>query len=199
MTTRMQRVVFGCLAFLTFSAEDCDSELPRDPFTDADLQIAQHLDLGRTYGEVTGKRVEYAIEAHRIFDMVVGSPYYCITVRKTNANGQYTDTERCGVRQVVYDAVDVGTQLPIERILSVYEIAQLNGRIVDRQAAPWKPAWYITIDHATEVRVYRVDPQSYYRHLEIGQQLPFTIPRGGAASTPSKSSSPNVTEEQAIP
>ncbi len=174
---RTSRIGIAVVAFLALGADDCDSpQEAKDPFSDTDLGIAQQLDLGRLHGEVVNKRVGYFAEAHPAADALAGKPYYCLDIRTTATSGQATDTAYCGVRQVVYDSVEIGTKLPIERTYSVYEIAQLHGRVVDRRAEPWKPAWYIVIDHATEVKVYRVDPQSYYRFLELGQTLPFTPP-----------------------
>ncbi|MBI4434861.1 hypothetical protein HY635_03565 [Candidatus Uhrbacteria bacterium] len=176
---RTSRIGIAAVAFLALGADECDSpgdSPPKDPFSDTDLQISQQLDLGRLHGEVVNKRVGYFVERHASLDAVPGKPYYCLDIRTTATDNTATDTAYCGVRQVVYDSVEIGTKLPIDRTYSVYDIAQFHGRIVDRQAAPWKPAWYIVIDHATEVQVYRVDPQSYYRYLELGQVLPFTPP-----------------------
>lgn len=190
MRSSMSRIALGAVVFFTLGADDCDSSPPADPFADADLLVSQQLDLGRLYGEVVGKRIGNFVQDHPSADAKAGKPYYCLDIRTVNTGGQATDTAYCGVRQVVYDSVAIGTKLPIERILNVYEIAQLNGRIVDRRAEPGKPAWYIVVDHATEVKVYRVDPQSYYRFLELGQVLPFTPSdpavsrRGHAASEP---------------
>lgn len=175
MRSSMSRIALGAVVFFTLGADDCGPETPpTDPFTNADLAISQQLDLGRLYGEVVAKRIGNFVQDHPAADAKAGKPYYCLDVRTVNTGGQATDTAYCGVRQVVYDSVQIGTKLPIERTYNVYEIAQLHGRIVDRSANPWKPAWYIVIDHATEVKVYRVDPQSYYRFLELGQVLPFT-------------------------
>lgn len=174
MRTRMSRIALSAVVFFTLGANGCDSRPTTDPFTDADLQISQQLDLGRLHGGVVNKRIGYFVQDHPSADARAGRPYYCLDVRTTDTANQATDTAYCGVRQVVYDSVAIGTKLPIERTYNVYEIAQLNGRIVDRRAEPWKSAWYIVIDHATEVKVYRVDPQSYYRYLELGQTLPFT-------------------------
>lgn len=175
MQQRRSRIALCAVAFFALGNDDCDDP-PRDPFTDAELLVSQQLDLGRLHGEVVNKRIWNYVEDHPGADAKTGRPYYCLDIRTTNTSGQATDTAYCGVRQVVYDSVAIGTKLPIERTYNVYEIAQLNGRIVDRRAEPWKPAWYIVVDHATEVKVYRVDPQSYYRFLELGQVLPFTPP-----------------------
>lgn len=194
MRSSMSRIALCAVAFFALGNDDCDSEQeappkPTDPFSDADLQISQQLDLGRLYGDVVGKRIGHFVQNHPSADAKAGRPYYCLDIRTVNTSHQATDTAYCGIRQVVYDSVQIGTKLPIEHTYNVYEIAQLNGRIVDRRAEPEKPAWYVVVDHATEVKVYRVDPQSYYRYLELGQVLPFTPhhfrTEGGAGFTPS--------------
>ncbi|MDP3770952.1 MAG: hypothetical protein Q8R16_01475 [bacterium] len=190
MTTRTQRIALGFAVVCVLGNDDCDGPA-KDPFDDAALRIAQRLDLGRTYGEVVNKRVGNYVEEHRDFDVQPGNTYYCLDVRSTNASGQAVDIAYCGVPQAVYDAVEIGMRLPIVRIHTVYEIAQFNGRVIDRHADPANRAWYITVDHATKVEVYRVDPVSYYRYLELGQDLPFTPPRGGGTtSAPSKNPEP---------
>ncbi|MBI4142358.1 hypothetical protein HY480_00610 [Candidatus Uhrbacteria bacterium] len=193
MTTRNQRIALSFAVVCMLGNDECASEAqappappaPRDPFTDADLRIAQKLDLGRTYGAVVNKRTEYYVEAHKDFDVKPGNTYYCLDVRQKNADGQAMDIAYCGVPQTVYDAVEIATSLPIVRIHTVYEIAQFNGRVIDRHADPANRAWYITVDHATKVEEYRVDPVSYYRYLEHGQDLPFTPPRGGGTTSAS--------------
>lgn len=182
--TRVQRIAFGCIALLALSAVSCKAIPPTDPFTSTDLRIAQRLDLSRTYGAVIGKRTEHYIEPHPDFDARPGDTYYCIDVRLTDTNGRYTDTAYCGVPQAVYDAVEIGTTLPTIHVYNVFQIAQLQGRIVDRQADLEHQKWYVVVDHATEMRVYRVDPITYYRYLTVGQDLPFAPPRGRTASDP---------------
>lgn len=180
MRTCMTRIAFGALVFFTLGADDCSST--QEP-TDAGIRIAQQLDLGRMHGEVVNKRIGNYAEAHSGIDAAVGDPYYCLDIQTMSTAGQRSNTAYCGVRQVVYDSVEIGTLLPIARTYTVYEIAQLHGRIVDRRADPERSAWYVIVDHATEVKVYRVDPQSYYRSLELGLVLPFIPPRGGMTAS----------------
>ena len=169
-------IAFAAFAFLTLTAEGC--RLSLDPFTDQDLKVAQQLDLGRIYGEVVRKRIGNYATPHQELDAQPGDTYYCLDVRTTQLNGQYSDTGYCGIRQEVYDAVEIGTKLPTMHVHNVYQIAELRGRIVDRQADPERREWYVVVDHASEVKVYRVDAMTYYRYLDIGQTLPFTPPNG---------------------
>ena len=109
--TRTHRIACIAIAFLALGNDDCGPSQPptdpspTDPFTDAELRIAQRLDLGRTYGEVVGKRIGNYVAVHKDFDAMPGGTYYCIDVRQTNAQGQATDTAYCGVQQVAYDSV----------------------------------------------------------------------------------------------
>jgi hypothetical protein len=203
MHQRTSHFILIAVAFFALGNDDCDSgsSPPSDPFDDADLRVSQQLDLGRLHGEVVNKRLGNFVMDHPAADAKAGRPYYCLDIRTFDTNKQATDTAYCGVRQVVYDSVAIGTRLPIDRTYNVYEIAQLHGRIVDRRAAPEEPAWYVVVDHVTEVKVYRVDPQSYYRFLELGQVLPFNPPSDMArrASDAPAEPAPEAGASNAVP
>ena len=161
------------LAFCTLGNSACD-DTPHDPFTGQQLRVAQHLDLGRQYGSVSAKRVGNYVERHNGSDAKVGDAYFCLSLYSLpDDRGYHTTTEYCGVQRETYDAVELGTQLPMERIYSVHDIAKLDGRSVDRWANPPAGQWYVVVDRLTAIGVYQVDSVTYYRHIDLGMRLPF--------------------------
>jgi hypothetical protein len=156
------------LALLTLGNGGCEQS--PDP-TDVQWSTAQKVDLSRTSGTITDKRIAYLVNA--VHGGTVGDPYYCVTITEGLATGRGQSTEYCGVNRETYDAVVGGTALPIERIYTVYDLSKLDGRIVDRWANPPAGAWYVVVDRLTAIETYRVDAVTYYRHIDLGMRLPF--------------------------
>ncbi|MFH1098759.1 MAG: hypothetical protein V1723_02480 [Candidatus Uhrbacteria bacterium] len=159
-------LALACVLLGAACANDPDPETWR---------VSRQLDLARLRGVVTEKSTRAFLVDHPEWDHKRRDVYYCVQIKNDVGSSKY-----CGVQQELYDAVEVGMEFPTVRgAYTVYDLARLNGRVIDRVMSPNGPDGptpYVIVDHASEIRMYPVDLMTYYRYVRVGMILPFNPP-----------------------
>ena len=158
-----------CLVFVLLFMMGC-----QDP-SEEELNKGKNIDIERMTGRVVSMSVNYFKGDMSYTKEVQGQPYYCVTLAVTNSTGLETEESFVGVPMNVFDALSPGTQLPIAPLLTIKELAKIEGVVIDKQVNPDLNRFYIVIDDYESIKIYRVRSGIYYKRIDVGMSLPLQL------------------------
>lgn len=144
-----------------------------DP-TEKELTKGQKIDIERMQGTVVSKSIRYFEGDRGKTTERKGKPYYCLEI--SFVEGSLAKKEEFkDVPIEVFDAVNVGTILPVARLLTLTQLAKMQGEIVDMQANLASRKFSIVVKNLDGINVYAIDIKTYYELLHIGTKLPVSV------------------------
>jgi len=155
------RLRFGFLSLLLVLCLACDPN-------EAELKCGQSLDIERMTGTVTAKAVCYFQGDNEYTKKDQGKPFYCLTIQHDGTTDEFK-----GVLPNVFDAVEVGTILPRNPVLTLKHLQAMSGTVVDLKSDLSQQKWFVAIKDAEVIKVFQVERDVYYKYINVGMQLPL--------------------------
>lgn len=142
-----------------------------DPSQD-ELKKSQNIDIRRIQGTVASKYVMYYTGDLTETMEKKGQPYYCIEITALNGSKELFR----GVSEDIFDTLAEGMELPQTPLLTMQQLAKMEGRIADKIPFPEKNKFFIVVDDYATVRLYRVDMAAYYsKKVFVEAKLPLAL------------------------
>lgn len=157
-------LILALACFLTGCVDPSEEEMVK----------GQNIDITRMKGKVVGKSIKY-FKGDRDPSMKrKWQPYYCIVISFRDESGTESEEEFKDVsKEEVFDAVNLGTNLPVDPLLTLTQLTRMEGEIVDMDRNLDQNKFWIVVLDLEGIRKYGVDMKTYYTLVRVGTKLPL--------------------------